>query len=204
MGRRSDRRNDEHLRTILAQEAARIILNQGIDDYRTAKLKAAIHLGLQNQGGLPNNREIEAALAEHNRIFGGIEHTNLLHDLRHLALTVMHDLKLFRPCLVGPILEGNVGAHTSISLHLFSDAAETVAMELQQLGIRHNTKARNHRIQRDRVECFPGFSFLASDVAVDTTVFPERSQRHAPLSPVNGKPMQRAKLRDVERLTATC
>ena len=41
MGKRSDRRNDEHLRTVLAQEAARIILHQGIEDYRTAKLKAA-------------------------------------------------------------------------------------------------------------------------------------------------------------------
>ena len=200
MGKRSDRRNDEHLRTVLAQEAARIILQQGIEDYRTAKLKAAENRGLRNYGALPNNREIEAAVAEHNRIFGGTDHTDMLHRLRNLALTVMYDLESFAPCLVGSVLSGNVTAHSGINLHLFSDASESVSMELHYRGIRHSPMQRRHRLQRDRTEAFPGYRFYAEDEQVEATVFPEYRKRHAPLSPVDGRPMRRARPREVEAL----
>ena len=70
MGKRPDRRSDGNLRTVLAQEAARLICDHGIVDYRAAKQKAAEKLGLLNFGALPTNQEIEAAVAERNRIFG--------------------------------------------------------------------------------------------------------------------------------------
>jgi len=57
----------EHLRLALAQEAARIMSEQGIDDYRLAKRKAAERLGATDIAVLPKNSEIEAALA---RIIG--------------------------------------------------------------------------------------------------------------------------------------
>mgnify|MGYP001823632732 CR=1 FL=1 len=200
MGKRSDRRNDDHLRTVLAQEAARIILNQGIEDFRTAKIKAAEHYGVRNYGALPNNREIEAAVAEHNRIFGGDDHTDMLTKLRNLALAVMYDLEVFRPCLVGSVLSGNVTAHSGINLHLFSDSSENVGMELHYRGIRHSSMQRKHRVNRDRTQAFPGYRFFTEDVEVKATVFPESRKTHAPLCPVDGRPMRRAKLRDVEAL----
>jgi hypothetical protein len=201
MGRRSDRRSDDNLRTVLAQEAARIIRNQGIDDYRTAKKKAAANLGLRRSGALPNNREIELALTEYNRIFGGQRQQRLLDTLREAALEIMYELELFQPCLVGPVLSGNVTEHSVISLHLFNDASEEVAMQLFDRGVRHRPLLRKHRLHRDRVEEFPGYRFLSREFEVETTVFPERTKAHSPLSPVDGKPMRRAKVRTVEQLT---
>ena len=203
MGRRSERRSDrgsDHQRMMLAQEAARLISEHGIEDFRAAKSKAAENLGLRNHGALPNNREIETALAERNRLFGGARHLNMLDDMRTVALTVMYELNGFAPCLVGPVLSGNVTEHSAINLHLFTDVAEAVGMQLTASGFRHTTFQRRLRPSRDRTQDFPGYRFFVEAFEVETTVFPERIKAHAPLSPVDGRPMRRAKLRDVEAL----
>jgi hypothetical protein len=200
MGKRPDRRSDEHFRTMLAQEAARLFLEHGIEDYRTAKSKAAENLGLKNFGALPNNREIEQALAERNRIFGGNQHQDLLASLRAVALSVMQNLCGFGPCLVGHVLSGNVTAHSTIKLHLFSEPAESVGMHLTEQRIRHHTTLRKYRLRRDQLEEFPGYQFFADNCSIEATVFSERNKAHAPLSPVDGKPMRRARLREMELL----
>ena len=201
MGKRPDRRSEANLRTALAQEAARLICNHGISDYRTAKEKAAEKLNLRGFGALPNNREIEAALAEHNRIFGAARHPVLLAQLRGVAVTVMRDLHRFKPRLVGPVLSGNVTEHSLIQLHLFSEPPENVGMQLTANGIKHSLTSQRIKLQQNMVERFPGYRFCIDDITIVTTVFPERRDRHAPLSPLDGKPMQRAKLQDVELLT---
>ena len=203
MGRRMDSRKDSqlnNLRLVLAQEAARLIRDHGIEDFRTAKSKAAERFGVRQYGALPSNLEIEQALAERNRIFGQDEHTSLLVSLRNVAVTVMYELQSFRPCLVGPVLSGNVTEHSVIDLHLFSDASENIGMQLHASGIRHNAVSRRHRMRHDHFEQYPGYRFFADEFEVQATVFPERRKGHAPLCPVNGRPMQRAGLWDVESL----
>jgi len=200
MGKRPDRRSDGNLRTVLAQEAARLICDHGIVDYRAAKQKAAEKLGLLNFGALPTNQEIEAAVAERNRIFGAARQQSLLTQLRSVAIAVMQDLRVFKPRLVGPVLSGNVTDHSFISLHLFSEPAESVELQLAASGIRHNLISQRLKLQRDMVEQFPGYRFCADNVRVEITVFPERHNRHAPLSPLDGKPMRRAKLQEVKLL----
>jgi hypothetical protein len=200
MGKRSDRRGENNLRIVLAQEAARLICDHGIEDYRTAKQKAAENLGYSTRGALPANREIESAVAERNRIFGADQHKNLLSEIRRAAIAVMNQLQQFRPHLVGAALSGNVTEHSAIKLHLFSDPSENVAIQLSACGVRYSSVAQRLKIQRDLVEQFPGYRFYADDFAVEATVFPERRKAHAPLSPLDGRPMKRAKLRDVEML----
>ena len=61
----------ENLRRALAQEAARIMSEHGIRDFLTAKRKAAERFGVTDGSVLPKNTEIEDALAEYQRLFGG-------------------------------------------------------------------------------------------------------------------------------------
>ncbi|MFQ5982488.1 MAG: hypothetical protein ACE5KS_03845, partial [Woeseiaceae bacterium] len=68
-------------RKVVAQEAARIIVEQGIQDYRIAKNKAAERLGLTDRGSLPGNPEIEHAVSEHLKLFGRESHIDLLRVL---------------------------------------------------------------------------------------------------------------------------
>lgn len=199
MGRREPDRPD-HSRIALAQEAARIIQEQGLDDFRSAKTKAALRLGLSKRGALPSNREIEQALAERYRIFRPDEQEEMLNALRRAALSIMQKLESFCPRLVGPVLSGHATEHSAIDLHLFSDHAEIVAENLESQGIKHSLIRRRHRTRHNSVQEYPGYRFFSAGFGFETTVFPERSRGHAPLSSIDGRPMRRAKLKDVRAL----
>jgi hypothetical protein len=73
-------------------------------------------------------------------------------------------------------------------------------MQLTASGIRHRLISQRLKLQRNRVEQFPGYRFCTDNIVIEITVFPERRNRHAPLSPLDGKPMPRAKLHEVELL----
>ncbi len=195
--RSSNRDRPDHQRLALAVETARIIQEEGLLDFHSAKIKAATRLGLGRQAHLPDNAEIEAALAERNRIFHGETLPELLTALRHAAFEVMRDLGGYHPRLVGDVLSGNATIHTSIDLHLFSDTSEAVSASLESLGVGYRSIARRHRLRHDEVEQFPGYRFSVHDCDFASTVFPLRLRGHAPLSPVDGRPMRRAGLREL-------
>jgi hypothetical protein len=187
-------------RQLLAQEAARIIVEQGIEDYRLAKTKAAERLGLSERGSLPANSEIEQALGEHLQLFGRESHLNLLQSLRRAALAAMDILSPFSPRLVGPVLNGTAGASTAINLHVFSDTPELVAFRLDEARLPYRPYERRLKSRRDRAESYAGYRFVHDDMSIEATVFPVNGMRQAPISPVDGRPMKRADRSAVERL----
>ncbi len=199
MGRKSVIVNDR-ARQVLAQEAARIICEQGIEDYRTAKIKAAERLGMTEHGSLPGNAEIERAVGEHLLLFGGESHDSMLKGLRRAAVSAMELLAPFRPRLVGPVLSGTAGATSAVNLHVFADNPEQVAFALDEGHVAWRSYERRLKSRRDRVESFAGYRFLHDEAAVEATVFPVDGIRQAPISPIDGKPMQRADRQKVRRL----
>ncbi len=201
--KRSDRTADDHLRIVLAQEAARLICDHGIKDYLSAKHKAAEKLGLTRFRALPNNREIELAIAERSRIFHAESQSALLAEMRVTAVAVMQDMFAFRPLLVGPVLLGNITEHSVIELHLFSEPAENVGAYLLSRHIHYRSISQHLKLRRDKPETFPAYRFQTNAFEVLTTVLPERQQMHSPLSPIDGKPMRRARLKEVQQLCAT-
>jgi hypothetical protein len=192
--------NGDRARTVLAQEAARIIVEQGIEDYRVAKLKAAERLGMSARGSLPGNTEIEKAVSEHLQLFGRESHLDLLRVLRRAALSAMELLAPFTPRLVGPVLHGTASANSPVNLHVFADNAETVAVRLQEYSIRYRPFERRLKSRRDRSETFAAFRFMQDESAIEATVFPVDGVRQAPISPVDGKPMRRADKNTILRL----
>ena len=199
MARQASNENDR-ARTVLAQEAARIIVEQGIEDYRVAKIKAAERLGMTARGSLPGNPEIEHAVSEHLKLFGRESHLDLLRVLRRAALSAMELLAPFTPRLVGPVLHGTAAANSAVNLHVFSDSAELVAVRLQESSVQYRPYDRRLKSRRDRAETFSGFRFTHDSSAIEATVFPLDGIRQAPISPVNGKPMRRADSQAVLKL----
>ena len=185
---------------MVAQEAARIIVNHGIRDYRVAKQKAAERLGVGTRGSLPGNAEIEAALAEHLQIFGGDAHEDRLRLMRVAALSAMELLASFTPRLVGPVLAGTADENSAVNLHVFADSAESVAVELDQIGVSYRSYERRLKSRRDQVDTYSGFEFHHGNNAIQATVFPVDGIRQAPMSPVDGKPMRRADAKSVQAL----
>ena len=197
---RHDRHRPDNRRASIANEAARLIQEQGLKDFRTAKAKAMERLGLGSGVRLPSNEEIEFALAERNRIFRGDDHHHHLRELRQAALQVMQSLNVFNARLVGAVLSGNATPHSTIDLHVFSDSPEAVGSRLDALGIRHRATQFRHRFRRREGRQFPGFRFVSDEFECAATVFSEKQRRHAPLSPIDGRPMRRGSISDVETL----
>ncbi|HSN51885.1 MAG TPA: hypothetical protein VLS87_05100 [Woeseiaceae bacterium] len=192
--------NGERARLMVAQEAARIIVNQGIRDFGVAKTKAAERLGLRERGSLPGNVEIEHAVSEHLQLFAGDSHTDLLHSMRQAALSAMELLSPFMPRLVGPVLSGTADANSAVNLHVFADSVEAVADALDRHGFNYKPYERRLKSRRDRTETYAGFEFHHGEAAVQATVFPVDGLRQAPISPVDGKPMKRADEKAVREL----
>lgn len=195
--------DDDRARQLLAQEAARIIVDQGLRDYRAAKIKAAERLGMNTRGALPRNSQIEQAISEHLQLFGRESHIDFLNTIRRTALSAMEMLAAYTPRLVGPVLSGTADENSSINLHVFADSAEHVAIQLTDSGYSYRAYERRLKTSRGRgatAYTFAGFQFNHQKARVEATVFPVDGIRQAPISPIDGRPMKRANLKAVKAL----
>ena len=188
------------MRVRIAQEAARLMTEQGIQDFHAAKRKAAQRLGAPDTRNMPGNAEIEAALAEYQRLFHGEQQMSHLRALRDCAAQAMRFLVEFSPRLVGSVLSGSAGRHANIDLHLFADSSEEISFFLMDAGIPFKASQKRMRLGKEEWQEFPSFHFLAGEHGVDLVIFPRGGRRDAPRSPVDGRPMERARLEQVEML----
>ena len=168
------------------------MVEHGIQDYALAKRKAAERLGVRAFGAvLPSNEQIHSEVREWQRLFEP-EAVERLAQQRRLAAEVMRLLEAFRPRLVGPVLDGTATVNSAIELHVFSDAPEDVVALLEGLKWRPRDSQRRYRFGKDSMEQVPGFSLRVDGEQLEIMVFAERGAGHAPLSPVDGRPMRRA------------
>lgn len=192
---------EQRLRTLVTQEAARIVIEEGVKDFHAAKRKAAQRLKFTERHLLPSNVEIEQAILERQRLFHGDSHPEELRRLRGIALRALRLLDAYTPRLTGSVLSGSAGAHSDVNLHVFADSSEEVIIKLMQLGIPYRTSERRLRVRPDEPsQAFPSIRFSAEDTDIELIVFPADGARQAPLSPVDGRPMPRADRERVEKL----
>jgi len=175
---------------------------EGVADFRTAKRKAALRMAVANKGLLPDNREIEQALLDYQRLFQADRQPQRLRELREAALEAMRFLACFQPKLVGPVLSGTAGPHTPIQLHLFVDTPKEVALFLMDQRIPFATSERRLQMNNGDQACLPVFRFSAGAHDLDLTVFAPLAEREAPRSPVDGRPMRRAGSAEIQALLA--
>ncbi len=191
---------DQQMRMRIAQEAARLMSEEGVRDFYVAKRKAAQHLGAPDTRNMPRNQEVESAMQEYQRLFMGAQQSGHLRALRQAAVEAMRFLEGFKPRLVGSVLSGTAGQHADINLHLFADTPEEVSLFLMENSIPFQPTQKRLRLDRDTWQEFPAFEFIAGEHPVELVIFPNEGRREAPRSPVDGRPMQRARREDVEAL----
>lgn len=199
MPKRAPTRSD-HLRSAVAQEAARLMAEHGINDFLVAKRKAAERYGVADNAQLPKNSEIEAALASYQRLFGGEQHAGSLQRQRQVALQAMQLLARFEPRLVGAVLNGTATGHSDIQLHVFSDTPEAVYLQLADRRYEYEVFERKVKMAAERVVAVPTVRFELGAETVEAFVFPADGIRQAPVSAVDGRPMRRAGIAEVEKL----
>lgn len=188
-------RNDANSRQEIANEAARIIAEQGIEDYGMAKRKAAQRLSFGETRNLPTNQEVEDALRAHLALFYP-QQALALRRLRELALEAMDLVHIFEPRLVGAVLNGTVTRYSEIQLHITAATPEEVYFHLSGYGIASEQGEKRVRFG-DRFTMAPIFRFDVEKASVELTVFDSNSIRELPLSPIDGQPMRRANRQEV-------
>jgi hypothetical protein len=186
-------------RELVAQEAARLMVESGIRDFQLAKRKALERLRLP-PGGLPGNDEIERAVQAYQRLFRADSQPLALEALREIAITVMQRLERFDPKLVGAVLSGTADEHSEVCIHLFADTPEEIAFFLMDHRIRYDAGEQRVRVAGNGWLRLPVFRLLVDDMPVELVAFCGKSRRDVPLSPVDGRPMRRAGLPAVRSL----
>src|SRR4051812_43397635 len=118
-------RRDQNLRLHIAYLAARMMAEDGVADFGSAKQKAARQAGLSDANLLPDNNEIEAALREYQGLYQSEEQPARLRRLREVAVKVMREFDQFRPALVGSVLSGTAGLNSAVNLNPSTDDPKT-------------------------------------------------------------------------------
>jgi hypothetical protein len=190
-------RNDERSR--IAHLAARLMAEDGIEDYATAKRKAARQAGVPDTRQLPTNEEVDEALRMHQALYQPVEHPERLRALREQALAVMSALARFNPYLTGSVLAGNAGKYADINLQLYTDTPKAVELFLIDSRIRYRPgQIRLYIAGEPRT--VPTFTIEQHGTEVQLVVLDTHDLRSAVKTTPDGRPMERAKPNAVEAL----
>jgi hypothetical protein len=194
-------RRDNNLRRHLAYIAARLIAEDGIADYATAKQKAARQAGLADANLLPDNDEIEQALREYQGLYQKDDQPAHLRRLREVAVKVMREFDDFRPALVGSVLSGTAGQYSDVNLQLYTDDPKALSMFL--LNKRYRFEEGSKRVRRGgREDEVPQISLEVEDVTITMTVLDPGDERSSARLRADDDPPVRARLAEVEALLA--
>jgi hypothetical protein len=195
---KSRSRRDVNLRRQIAYTAARLMAEDGVADYATAKNKAARQMGLADKSMLPDNREIEEALREYQELYQSEDQPLHLRHLREVALRTMRELEDFRPALVGSVLSGTAGQFSDVNLQVFVDDPKMLTMFLVNRRWRFDEGTR--RVRRGgRDDEVPQITIDLEDATVTLTVLDRDDERSVPRLREDETPM-RARLPEVEAL----
>lgn len=141
--------NPQHLRQMIAQQAARMMAEDGVSDFGYAKKKAGRQLGVMDNTIMPSNAEIEEELKLYNALFLSEEQPENLRDLRTNALFTMQLLERFNPHLTGAVLDGTAGLMSETHIHLFADSVKDVEMFLLNQKIPFEVNEKSYRVIND-------------------------------------------------------
>ncbi len=187
------------LRQTLAREAARLMYEEGVEQYFNAKHLAAKRLFGRASSkklcyrpqDLPSNGEIQAALRELVQITEGDFSQQRLFAMRVIALETMLALKPFKPRLIGSVSTGYVRHGSDIDLHVFTDKVEDIEIYLKQLGWHFKTRQVTIHVAGQ----YKNYTHIHCErvFPIELSVYQLNEIRVTQRSSTDGKPMIRVK-----------
>lgn len=191
----------QQMRARIAAIAARLMAEDGVGDFATAKRKAARQLGAGDTRSLPDNDEIEAELRVYQALYHGEEQREQLRYLRNQALAAMEQLAEFNPYLTGPVLKGTAGRYADINLQVFADSGK----ELEIFLLNHNipyqsSESRHYSGNQERAVSVLSMDWEGTPVRV--AVYWSGDERRGVKTSPLGRPLERASLDAVRTLVA--
>lgn len=139
------RENLDQLRQVIAQQAARMMIEDGISDFAYAKRKAGRQLDVSAKSVLPTNSEIEEEIRLYHQLYNAEDQPQALKTLREAALATMQLFARFNPHLTGSVLDGTAGKNGQTEIHLFADSAKEVEIFLLSQQIPFESSEKTYR-----------------------------------------------------------
>ncbi len=195
-----DKLTKKRFKKILAQESAKIIVSQGIENFSAAKNKAAKNLNIENLGCLPSNYEIEKCLKEHYQLFIPVTHTEYIELMRSTAIEIMDLFVDFQAYVVGPVVSGTASSSSSINIHLGSEDIYNVTQILDKNEIKYKFFDKKIKFNKKVNKVFCGLSLLYGNMIIEIVIFNSRDIKQRPLSRIDGKPIKRLKISSLKKL----
>lgn len=202
------RENPDHIRQMIAQQAARMMAEEGVHDFAYAKKKAGRQLGVSENSVLPTNAEIEEEIRLYHEIYNADEQPLTLAQLRKAALMTMQLFQRFNPHLTGSVLDGTASKHSQTDIHLFADSAKDVEMFLLNQQIPFESSEKSYRISdkpsKDKKEkvrkTVPVFTLETEYGIQKISVFDVDDMRVATKKTSDGSNAERADISDLQAL----
>jgi len=194
------------LRAQIAMEAARLMYEEDVKQYFTAKRMASKRL-LGRVGGkrlryrpqdLPSNGEIRDALLMLAELAEGDRRTQRLFAMRIVALEAMRALTPFEPRLIGSVSTGHIRRGSDIDLSVFTDSEEAIELHLRKLGWTFETE-RVSILKFGQIREYLHMH-VADVFPIELTVYAVRELRFRPKSSTDGKPIRRIKIAALETI----
>jgi hypothetical protein len=195
----SRERGRDDTRRAIAAHAARLMAQDGIEDYGLAKRKAARQLGIPDARRLPNNDEIDAALREYRDIYRDESQDLRLRGLRGQALRAMREFANFDPHLTGSVLSGSAGPYAVICLQLYADNPKAVELFLIDRCIGYKT-GESRLYAGNELRVLPVFAIKGEDADIELTVLDPRDLRTPLRATAEGRIIERVRPAAVEAL----
>lgn len=196
-------RHDDKTRKLIAHEAARLMYEEGIKEYRDAKRKAAKKFGpekaLSLGSHLPSNAEVHDELQRLISLYEADVLPERLMRMRLLALKYMEMLEPFSPRLVGSVLSGVVTSVSDIDIHLFVESTEEVEEHLSERGIPFDVDVVTIHRGGEYVE-YPHIYMEEDDTIIECSIYPPGEIHRRPISSITGRPMERADMKKLRKI----
>jgi hypothetical protein len=198
---RESKPKQAQMRARIAAAAARLMAEDGIDDFALAKRKGARQLGASDTRFLPANDEIEAELRAYQALFQGDEQRQRIRDLRKVALDAMHSLSAFNPYLAGAVLKGTAGRYADVDLQLFTDDHKAVELFLLNRDVPYTATEQRHYCG-DEPRAAPVLRLEWRGTPMNVTVYGAKDERSVLKSSLSGRPIERLGINGVTALLA--
>jgi hypothetical protein len=196
------------LRGAIAVEAARLMYEECVKQYFTAKRMAAKRLLGRASGrrlryrpaDLPSNGEIRDALLVLADLAEGSRRTRRLFAMRVVALEAMRALDGFEPRLIGSVSTGHIRKGSDVDVQVFTDDDGALEVRLRELDWTYEREPVT--IQKfGEIREYLHYH-VADSFPIELTVYPQRELRFRPKSSTDGKPIVRVRARALEALLA--
>lgn len=190
-------KGDLKTRQLITREAARLMYQEGVSQYHTAKFMAARSVlsgggksaYIRNPSHLPSNGEINEAVDALAELHEGDTRYSQLFAMRILALEYMQKLERFSPRLIGSVSTGRIKKTSDIDIHIFTDDMEALLLYLDCQGWQYETA--NITVSQNGILKAYTHIYIDSEYPIELSVYSNNEIRIRGRSSTDGKPIIR-------------